>query len=152
MTSLNLSLKKKSKHNKKKSQSCVKIVKLQIKKLLVLEIKVKTQQKNHKAVLKLCSSSSSDMDLIILVLRKKILIINISWLIQLHGTFQFGPFSLLSLQSYGFSFNKNVYLFTCLTITLVCFDQTWSFYICNLVIDESLIPFDLKKIPRAVPE
>ena len=53
VTPLNLSFPKKFKTQKKKSQSCVKIVKLPIKKLLVLKKKVKTQQKNHIAVLKL---------------------------------------------------------------------------------------------------
>jgi hypothetical protein len=43
---------KKNQITKKKSQSCVKIVKLPIKKLLVFKKKVKTQQKNHKAVVK----------------------------------------------------------------------------------------------------
>jgi hypothetical protein len=53
VTSLNLSLKKKGHSTTSKSQSCVNIVKLPIKTLLVFKKKVKTQQKNHKAVLKL---------------------------------------------------------------------------------------------------
>ena len=54
VTSLNLSLKKKGENTTKKSQSCVKIVKLQIKKLLVLKKKGQnTTKKITKAVLKL---------------------------------------------------------------------------------------------------
>ena len=97
--SLNLLLKKRSKHNKKitklccnceitdikllvlkkkgqnttKSQSCVKIVKLLINKLLVFFF----ARQGLSGPYQILSSSSSDIDLIILVLRKKILIINI---------------------------------------------------------------------------
>jgi hypothetical protein len=46
-------IRKKGQNATTKSQSCVKIVKLPMKKILVLKKKVKTQQKNHKAVLKL---------------------------------------------------------------------------------------------------
>jgi hypothetical protein len=53
VTSLNLSFKKRSKQNKKKSQSCVTIVKLPIKKLLVLKKKVKTQQKKSQSCVKI---------------------------------------------------------------------------------------------------
>jgi hypothetical protein len=53
VTSLNPFIQQKDQNTTKKAQSCVKIVKLPIKKLLVLKKKVKTQQKNHKAVLKL---------------------------------------------------------------------------------------------------
>ena len=89
VTSLNLSLKKRSKHNKNITKLCYNC-EITDKKVLVLKKKVITQQINHKAVLKLkipikkiisiffrstriirSSSSSSDMDLIILVLRKK---------------------------------------------------------------------------------
>ena len=103
VTSLNLSFKKKVKTQQKnhKSESCAKIVKLPIKKLLVLKKKGQNTTKISQSceeIVKLPiqkilvfffarqgsgpyqipSSSSFDMDLIILVLRKKnILIINI---------------------------------------------------------------------------
>ena len=74
-------LKSSSKRNKI-SQSCVKIVKLQIKKILVFVF----ARQGLSGPYQIRSSSSSDMDLgspdmdlIILVLRKKILIINIYW-------------------------------------------------------------------------
>ena len=53
VTSLNLSLKKKVKTQQKKSQSCVKIVKLPITKLLLLKKKVKTQQKKSQSCAKI---------------------------------------------------------------------------------------------------
>jgi hypothetical protein len=92
VTSLNLSLKKKGQNTTKKSQSCVKIVKLLIKKILVLKKKVKAQQQKSQSCVKIVkllikkilvfffarqrlsgpyqirSSSSSGMNLIILVL------------------------------------------------------------------------------------
>ena len=52
VTSLNLSLKK-GQNTTNKSQKCVKIVKLPIKKLLVLKKRSKHNNKSHKAVLKL---------------------------------------------------------------------------------------------------
>jgi hypothetical protein len=69
-----LVLKKKGQNKTKKSQSCVKIVKLPIKKMLVFFF----ARQGLSGPYQIRSSSSTDMDLIILVLRKKMLIINIS--------------------------------------------------------------------------
>jgi hypothetical protein len=53
VTSLNLSLKKKGENTTKKSQSCVKIVKLQIKKLLVLKKKGQNTTKKSQSFVKI---------------------------------------------------------------------------------------------------
>jgi hypothetical protein len=92
MTSLNLSLRKKVKNTTKKSQSCVKIVKLSIKKLLVFKKKGKAKQKKSQSCVKIVKLPikklvvfffarqglsgpyqirSPEFDLIILVLQKK---------------------------------------------------------------------------------
>ena len=74
-----LVLKKKVKTQQKKSQrlflSCVKIVKLLIKKLLVF-FSIRQGLSGPYQIRSSSSSDMDDMDLIILVLRKKILIIN----------------------------------------------------------------------------
>ena len=117
-----LVLKKKGQNTTKKSQSCVKIVKLPITKLLVFFF---TRQ-GLSGPYQMSSKIESDMDLIILVEWKKILIIFLSVISQFSHSF------VLKCCVLTFFFNTNNFVignFTILTQLCDFFVVFWPFFL-----------------------